>query len=274
MPTNQFKPFATSVSANVQDQSSFEAAATTTDGFQAGIAKSEELNKVWRQASSVAAMIGDFIVDKSAQDAQDNGDIATLLANFITGVEAVVTAALAAKTKNQGVFTANGTFVVPAGVTTVFVRAWGAGGGGSGGAGGSGGGGSYAEGYVTVTPGASIAVTVGGGGAGASSAAAAGNGGNSSFGSSIIAPGGTGGGVAGGAGGTGGTGTLVIDGEDGADNNAPGGASPMGGSGGSIVAGASIPTNGNFPGGGGTNNPSVAAGSAGANGAVVVYWEQ
>ena len=51
------------------------------------------------------------------------------------------------------IFTTSGTFNVPAGVTTIFVEAWGAGGGGAGGGGGSGNG-----------------ATPGGGGGGASGA--------------------------------------------------------------------------------------------------------
>ena len=46
----------------------------------AGTAKSKELNTVWRQASFVAAMLGQYIADKSGQDVLDNGDLAALQA--------------------------------------------------------------------------------------------------------------------------------------------------------------------------------------------------
>jgi hypothetical protein len=67
-------------------------------------------------------------------------------------------------------FTANGTFQVPAGVTTLRVDAYGAGGGGGGGTsmanGGGGGGGAYSAGVVTVSPDAVLTIVIGGGGAG------------------------------------------------------------------------------------------------------------
>lgn len=76
-------------------------------------------------------------------------------------------------------------WTVPAGVNRVFCRVWGAGGGGGAGktntnSGGGGAGGGYDEAWLAVTPGATIAVTVGAGGAGAVSDGHAGtSGGNS-----------------------------------------------------------------------------------------------
>ncbi|MEP6931025.1 MAG: hypothetical protein ABI850_13465, partial [Flavobacterium sp.] len=66
-------------------------------------------------------------------------------------------------------FTANGTLVVPAGITTMDVQAWGAGGAGGGassagllnGRGGAGGG-AYAHGNITVSAGATLSVNVAG----------------------------------------------------------------------------------------------------------------
>lgn len=96
-------------------------------------------------------------------------------------------------------YTSSGNFIVPAGVTSITVEAWGGGGGGGGtnGSGGrargGGGGGAYTKGTLTgLTPGSSITVTVGGGGAaGNSTSGNAGDGGNSSVGS-IVANGGKG----------------------------------------------------------------------------------
>ena len=97
-------------------------------------------------------------------------------------------------------FTANGTFTVPAGVTSIKVECWG--GGGAGGAaqgnpsaGGGGGGGSYVRNNaITVVPGQSYTVTVGAGGLGVNNAAGP-AGGDSWFGSvsTILAKGGNGG---------------------------------------------------------------------------------
>ena len=69
-------------------------------------------------------------------------------------------------------FNTNGTFIVPAGVTTVQVDAWGGGGGGDSRAGsrpgGAGGGGAFTrKNSLAVTHGTNIGVTVGIGGTGA-----------------------------------------------------------------------------------------------------------
>ncbi len=70
-------------------------------------------------------------------------------------------------------FDRSGTFTVPAGITRLYVEAWGGGGGGTGStigaanyrySGSGGGGGGFSKGYITVTPGSSINVTVGAGG--------------------------------------------------------------------------------------------------------------
>ncbi len=113
-------------------------------------------------------------------------------------------------TANHGIqtFTSNGTFTVPAGVTTVWVTAVGGGGSGSTGdntigaisdtpGNGGGAGAMVLKTLVSVTPGANIPVTIGAGGAevnictGNSGYGFNGNaGGTSSFGSYVTAPGG------------------------------------------------------------------------------------
>jgi hypothetical protein len=97
--------------------------------------------------------------------------------------------------QNGQLFTSSGIFTVPTGVTKLHVIV--AGGGGASGAqplgdsSANGGFGGYAEGYITVSSGASYAVTVG---AGAGwTAGNGGSGGTSSFGSLISATGGAGG---------------------------------------------------------------------------------
>jgi hypothetical protein len=95
-------------------------------------------------------------------------------------------------------FTSSGTFTVPTGVTKVKVQVISGGGAGSANlfsgvgsfyyAGGGGASGAYGEGVYTVTPGQTIAVTIGAGGVHNS-----GNGGTTSFGSFLTATGGSGG---------------------------------------------------------------------------------
>lgn len=78
MPKNDFKAFAISENANVLKQTEYELLPALDDGFQSGIARSEELNKVWRQASTITSVIASFMANKSGQDVLDNGDLNTL----------------------------------------------------------------------------------------------------------------------------------------------------------------------------------------------------
>ncbi len=97
-------------------------------------------------------------------------------------------------------YTADGTFTVPAGVTTVKVEAWGGGGAGGGtsagignSTGGGGGGGAFKlDNALSVTAGSAIIVTVGAGGTGGSNVDGN-NGGDSDFGGMVTADGGKGG---------------------------------------------------------------------------------
>ncbi|QLL11691.1 gp53-like domain-containing protein [Pseudomonas chlororaphis] len=67
-------------------QSDYAALTARSNGFSAGTAASIQLNKVWRQASIMAAMIGQFIVDNNGTDAIDDGTITTLLNSFKQGL--------------------------------------------------------------------------------------------------------------------------------------------------------------------------------------------
>lgn len=82
MANNEYLPFATNVSPNVIDQATYAALVARGNGFSSGLAKSAEANKVWRQANTIASMIGQFIADMALLDALDNGDIPTLEARF------------------------------------------------------------------------------------------------------------------------------------------------------------------------------------------------
>ncbi|UXZ62353.1 hypothetical protein NUJ28_06440 [Burkholderia multivorans] len=88
MAINNFKPFAVGAGANVMTQADYEALAALLTGFQSGTAQSAQLNKVWRQSSIMAAVLGQFIADLTGQDAIDDGTTATLLANLKTAVQA------------------------------------------------------------------------------------------------------------------------------------------------------------------------------------------
>ena len=110
MPTNDFKPFAVGGSASVISQATYTAAATLlANGFQTGIADKDYLNKVWRQSSIMAAVIGKLINDVTGDDAIDDGTIATITLGLIEAIQT-----LAAETA------ASGTIIPTTGGTTTL----------------------------------------------------------------------------------------------------------------------------------------------------------
>jgi hypothetical protein len=162
------------------------------------------------------------------------------------------------------------TFVVPAGVTSISVKVWGAGGGGGGGgstgSGGSGAGAGYVTASIPVTPGEALNIYVGGGGSGGNNVSNTGSGGGGGGYTSIyrgstplvIAAGGGGGGgsriaTAGAAGGAGGGTTGIIGGTV-YNNNGDGG-------------GPGTPTAGGGGGQGGNNSGSAGSSLTGGLGA-------
>lgn len=170
------------------------------------------------------------------------------------------------------------TYTVPAGVTSVTIKSWGAGGGGGGSSpdrdGGAGGGGGYAGSTITVTPAENLTVRVGGGGAGGTGNGSGTNSGNGGGGGGysgvyrggtalIVASGGGGGG-----GGNGDTGSTAR--QPGDDGGAGGGTTGVTGDGNGTTTGGGggTPTTG---GAGGTSSGSVGAsvtgGDGGSNGA-------
>lgn len=193
------------------------------------------------------------------------------------------------------IFTASGTFTIPAGITKVKVTVVG-GGGGSGGAsqgsamtGGGGGGGTSIQTLTGLTPGNTVTVTVGAGGsAGANSGTDGGNGGTSSFGANASATGGlksTGSttnytGTVGGAGGIGSSGDINFAGgaggtaagrySSGAQIGGQGGSSFLGGGGVATISAAG--TAGRVYGGGAGGASGIFAGAAGAAGIVIVEY--
>ncbi|BEM86842.1 hypothetical protein SME46J_13120 [Serratia marcescens] len=78
MAKNEFLPFGTAANANVLPNADYQALPARSAGFSSGVAKSEELNTVWRQGSTMAAVLGQFIADKTGQDVLDDGDVTKL----------------------------------------------------------------------------------------------------------------------------------------------------------------------------------------------------
>lgn len=82
MPKNEYLPFGTAANANVLPNAEYQALSARGTGFTSGVAKSKELNTAWRQASVIANVVAQFIVNKTGADALDNGDTAGLLKNL------------------------------------------------------------------------------------------------------------------------------------------------------------------------------------------------
>ncbi len=79
MATNEFKAFATAGGANVLSQEEYLALAALSTGFQSGIAKSAEINKALRQATTGVAALTQFISEATDSDINDNGDVSALV---------------------------------------------------------------------------------------------------------------------------------------------------------------------------------------------------
>jgi len=166
---------------------------------------------------------------------------------------------------NMQVFTSNGTFTVPSGVTKVKVTVVGGGAGGSSGSGnaGAGGGGGTAIKIISgLTPAGTVSVTVGSGGSAGS------NGGTSSFGAYCSATGGsTTTGANGGPGGSGSSGDLNMTGQGGNGGALVGSRGYYGGGGSSFMGGGGA---GYVDGGGGNGGLYGGGGGSGASGAAGV----
>lgn len=90
MAENQLLPFGGAAGANVLTPAEYAALGARAGGFQAGVAKSREVNTVLRQAAFAAAMIGQFSADRSGEDVQDDGDVAGFQAAFTRALLAVI----------------------------------------------------------------------------------------------------------------------------------------------------------------------------------------
>ncbi|CND34206.1 tail fiber protein [Yersinia enterocolitica] len=87
---NEILPFGLGAESNVMTQAEYEALAARSGGFSSGVAKSEQLNKVWRQSSFVASVLADFIATQSGNDVLDNGNTAVLLDNLELAIKTYI----------------------------------------------------------------------------------------------------------------------------------------------------------------------------------------
>ncbi len=122
MAKNEFLPFGTAANANVLSNDAYQALPARTAGFGSGVAKSEELNSAWRQGSTMASVLGQFIADKTSNDVLDDGNVSGLTAQLGT--------ALSLFTAFGGVIDNNGYISIPvniSGVVSNVLIQWGTG---------------------------------------------------------------------------------------------------------------------------------------------------
>lgn len=238
-----------------------------------------------------ATSTGGVIVLDSINEIDPFGDVDTTnLELHLDSVDSNVTSE--GTPQGQQVFTSNGTFTVPAGVTQVSAVVVGGGGGGAGSDGDrdegntGGGGGGLAYGTFTVTPGESLTVTVGTAGAAAPAGGNGGAGGTTTIarGVTTLLSGGGGqggqerstaaraGGASGGTerdgGGTGGSSGSATDDNSGSGGGGAAGYSGNGGAGGSNGGSGSAGA-----GGGGAGGDSATTGTADGGGGVGILGE-
>jgi hypothetical protein len=209
MATNDFIPVAPGPGANVLTQTAYAASAAASTGYQSGVAPSAGVNKSLRQGTTMAAVVAQYIVDITGQNAVDDGTTATLLAN-LKGATLGRLARITVYNRVSGVqnISVDGGAPTPTGASTftklpsstwaeVIVQGAGGGGGGAlsnatnGAVSGGGVAGSCAVSRVLTSTITGQTVSVGAGGAGGIANTTAGvSGGASSIGSLITAPGG------------------------------------------------------------------------------------
>lgn len=90
MAKNELKLFAGSSSANVMTQAEYEALQALVNGFSTGVAQSKQLNKVWRQSSFAAAMIGLFTSINASEDVLDDGNVEAFEEKFEKAIREVI----------------------------------------------------------------------------------------------------------------------------------------------------------------------------------------
>lgn len=88
MATTEILPFATNPGADVMDQADYAALAAVGVGYSTGVARSEQLNKTWRQSSFMAAGLANWIASKDI-DVPDDGDLAALVAEIDDALSAL-----------------------------------------------------------------------------------------------------------------------------------------------------------------------------------------
>lgn len=99
MAKNEILPFAIADGANVLPADEYQKLPARNNGFSAGVARSQELNKVWRQASMIAHVVAQFIAETNNSDVLDDGNVDKLKAGLISALSKNVNNTVPAATK-------------------------------------------------------------------------------------------------------------------------------------------------------------------------------
>ncbi|HAT3808185.1 TPA: hypothetical protein I8608_000997 [Morganella morganii] len=87
MAKSDFLPFGISEGANVLSNQEYESLVARHNGFTSGVAKSKELNKVWRQSSVFTAILAQFIVDTDGEDLPDDGNLPAVKVRLVSALK-------------------------------------------------------------------------------------------------------------------------------------------------------------------------------------------
>lgn len=88
MAINQILPFGLAADANVLTPAEYAEASARTGGFQAGVARSQEVNTPLRQATFLSSALAQYIADRSNEDVLDDGDVTGLVQKLIAALAA------------------------------------------------------------------------------------------------------------------------------------------------------------------------------------------
>lgn len=87
MASNELLAFAVQSNANLEGLNQYKASDILKLGFESGRVSSALMNRVLRQATFSGAMCGEFIIEQLGEDVVDNGDVDTLLDQFVRAIE-------------------------------------------------------------------------------------------------------------------------------------------------------------------------------------------
>ncbi|WP_334469262.1 tail fiber protein [Arsenophonus sp. PmNCSU2021_1] len=99
MAKNEILPFGIADGANVLPAEEYQKLTARNNGFSAGVARSQELNTVWRQASMIAHVVAQFIAETNNSDVLDDGNVDKLKAGLISALSKNVNNTVPAATK-------------------------------------------------------------------------------------------------------------------------------------------------------------------------------